>query len=76
MLGFVEYIPNAAATYAYLAIFALFLVLQTGLGIRYRTWYFWLGLFCGLVLEVIGYAGRIIIRTSPCKLSNFLTYVR
>ena len=29
---------------------------------------------CGLILEVIGYAGRIMIRTNPFNLSIFLTY--
>lgn len=73
--GFVEYAPNAAATYAYIAIFALFLICQIRLGLKYKAWFFTLGLICGLILEIIGYVGRIRLRSSPCELSNFLLFV-
>lgn len=72
--AYVQYPPNLGGSVAYLIIFALFLVAQFGIGIFYRTWGFWIGMVCGLVLEVIGYAGRILIRSNPFNLSIFLTY--
>lgn len=73
--AFVEYVPNVAATYAYLVIFAVFLIIQLGLGLRYKTWFFCGGLACGLLLEIIGYVGRILLRSNPCSSSVFLMYV-
>jgi len=70
--GFVEYSPNLGATYAYLIIFCIFLLLQLGLGIRHKTWFFCGALICGLILEIVGYAGRLLLRTQPCELGTFL----
>ena len=70
--GYVEYAPVLGGNAAYLAIFAIFLCLQTGIGLFYRTWGFWIGMVCGLILEIIGYAGRIMLRTSPFDLNTFL----
>lgn len=70
--GYVEYPPELAGNVAYLAIFAIFLCLQTGIGLYYRTWGFWTGMVCGLILEILGYAGRIMIRNNPFDLNIFL----
>ena len=70
--GYVEYAPVLGGNAAYLAIFAIFLGFQTGIGLFYRTWGFWIGMVCGLILEIIGYAGRIMLRTSPFNLNTFL----
>ena len=72
--GYVQYAPNLGASVGYLAIFAAFLFAQFGLGIFYRTWGFWIGVVCGLILEIIGYAGRIMIRSNPFSLNIFLLY--
>ncbi|KAL6720042.1 phospholipid-translocating ATPase rsb1 [Lecanora helva] len=72
--GYVEYPPVLGGNAAYLAIFAILLCFQTGIGLFYRTWGFWIGMVCGLILEIIGYAGRIMLRTSPFDLNTFLLY--
>lgn len=70
--GFVEYPPQFAGSVAYLTIFAIFLVLQALIGLYYRTWGFLAGMVCGLILEVLGYAARIMIRSNPFSLNIFL----
>lgn len=72
--AYVQYPPDLGASAAYLGIFAAFLFIQFGLGTLYRTWGFWIGMVCGLILEVIGYAGRIMIRSNPFNLNIFLLY--
>jgi hypothetical protein len=43
----------------YAVAYALLVPPQIYLGVKYRTWGFLFAMFCGLVLEVIGYAARI-----------------
>jgi len=73
--SFLNYDPTLAGNVTYLAIFAALLIAQIGLGVFYKTWGFLLGMFAGLVLEVIGYAGRLILRKNPFLIGNFLLYV-
>ena len=56
----------------YLAIFALILAILFSLGIRYRTWGFLSGLLGGLLLELIGYAGRVQLHYNDWPVSPFL----
>lgn len=48
-----SYVPNLAGNALFLAIFAVLLVPQLGLGIRYRTWGFMTALCMGLVRKNI-----------------------
>ncbi|CAG8217508.1 unnamed protein product [Penicillium nalgiovense] len=45
------------------------------LGIRYRTWSYLAGLFGGLVLEIIGYAGRLQMQYNPFRFDPYLEYI-
>jgi len=56
----------------YAAIFGILLVAQLGLGIKYRTWGFMVGMACGLILEVVGYVGRIMIHNDPFDFNAFI----
>ncbi|EQB46069.1 Sphingoid long-chain base transporter RSB1 [Colletotrichum gloeosporioides] len=68
----VEYLPTLAGNALYAAIFGLLLVAQIALGIRYKTWGFMVGMVCGLILEVVGYAGRIMLHDNPFDFNNFI----
>lgn len=68
----ITYFPSLAGNVLYLAIFAMILVSQLFLGIRYRTWGFLTGMTCGLLCEVLGYAGRVWYRTQPFGQPAFL----
>lgn len=67
------YIPSKAGNAVYLAIFAILFLAHTGLGWRYRTWGFMIGLVCGLLLEVIGYAGRVMLHDNVFSFGSFVT---
>ncbi|KAK4865527.1 hypothetical protein LT330_009315 [Penicillium expansum] len=71
----VEYVPSLAGNAFYLALFAVLLVAQLVLGIRYRTWGYLGGLFGGIVLEIIGYAGRVQMHYNPFLFNPFLEYL-
>ncbi|KAJ5779812.1 hypothetical protein N7457_007532 [Penicillium paradoxum] len=73
--AYVYYVPSLAGNAFYAAIFALMLAAQLVLGIRYRTWGYLAGLFGGLVLEIIGYAGRIQMHFNPFRFDPFLEYL-
>ncbi|KAH8660450.1 putative RTA1 domain protein [Xylariales sp. PMI_506] len=67
-----RYIPSLAGNVIYAALLGLLVVAQTGLAIRYKTWGFFVGIFGGLALEIIGYAARIEIHYNPFPFDPFL----
>ena len=70
--AYIQYQPSYGANGFFLALFIILLVAQVFLGIRYRTWGFLVGMFAGLVLECIGYGGRIKLHQNPFIEQNFL----
>ena len=74
-LANILYLPSIPGNAIYLAIFALLLPIQVFFSFRYRTYGFLVGTFCGLVLEILGYAGRIIMHHNPFQTSQFLMYI-
>ncbi|KAH7142617.1 RTA1 like protein-domain-containing protein [Dactylonectria estremocensis] len=70
-----EYLPTLAGNAVYAAAFGLLLLAQLGLGIKYKTWGFMVGMICGLILEVVGYAGRIMLHGNPFDFNNFIIYL-
>lgn len=73
--GLIHYQPSISGNVAYLSIFGILLVLQTFLGIYYRTWGFLVAFFCGTFLEVLGYVGRIWMHSNPFIMNPFLLYL-
>lgn len=70
--AYVYYVPSLPGNAFYLALFAVLLVAQLGVGIRYRTWGYLAGLVGGLVLEIIGYAGRLQMHYNPFRFNPYL----
>jgi hypothetical protein len=68
----VEYLPTLAGNAVYAAAFGLLLIMQLMLGIKYKTWGFTVGMICGLILEVVGYAGRVMLHANPFDFNNFI----
>ena len=73
--GQLFYIPNLAGNILYLVIFSLALVLQCGLGYYYRTWGFLVAMAAGMVLEIIGYVGRIMLHNNVFDNNDFIIYL-
>jgi uncharacterized membrane protein len=61
------YKPTLVATALFAAIFAINLAITLGLMIRSRLWSFQAWLSVGLIFEVIGYAGRLMMHQDPWK---------
>lgn len=68
----VEYLPTLAGNAIYAAAFGLLLIAQLGLGMKYKTWGFMIGMVCGLLLEIVGYAGRIMLHNNVFDFNNFI----
>lgn len=68
----VEYLPSLAGNGIYATAFGLLLIAQLWQGIKYKTWGFMVGMVCGLFLEVVGYAGRIMLHNNPFNFNSFI----
>ncbi|KAJ5927976.1 RTA1 domain protein [Penicillium verhagenii] len=70
-----EYLPNLPANAFFVALFGLIIGIQVLFMIKYRTWGYSIPMFFGLVLEILGYAGRIMLHTNPFDFDSFLMYL-
>lgn len=68
----VEYLPTIVGNVIYVVTFILLLLAQFGLGIKYNTRGFIIGMICGLILEVVGHAGRIMLHDNLFDFNNFI----
>ncbi|OJD32674.1 rta1 domain protein [Diplodia corticola] len=71
-LAHFTYVPTFAGNLTYLAILGVLLILQIGLSIRFKTWSFLVGMLGGVVLEIVGYVGRLQMHYNPFKFNPFL----
>lgn len=74
-LSFPGYVPTKAGNAFYAIWFLLMLVIQLVLSIRYRTWSYLFGQFCGLVLEIISYVNRVKLADDPFNHDYYLMYI-
>ena len=70
-----DYVPTLAGNTLYATIFGILLLVQLVFGIRYKTWGYLVGMIGGLLLEVLGYIGRIQMHSNPFTQGPFLLYV-
>lgn len=70
--AYIEYQPNLAGNIFFIAVFAMLLVCQIGTGIVFRAWTFMVPMVAGLILEVIGYLGRVLLHNNPFDFNSFL----
>ncbi|OCL07362.1 RTA1-domain-containing protein [Glonium stellatum] len=69
------YDPTLTGNALFLGIFSLCLALQLIAGIYYRTWGYLVGMFCGLILEMVGYVGRVQMHFNPFLSNPFMMYL-
>ncbi|KAI9876974.1 MAG: hypothetical protein M1830_005130 [Pleopsidium flavum] len=70
-----RYLPSLFGNALFLAIFAVLVVPQVALGIKYKTWGFMVAMLGGLILEVIGYTARVQMHSNPFSQDPFLMYI-
>ncbi|KAB8069458.1 RTA1 like protein-domain-containing protein [Aspergillus leporis] len=71
----VRYLPSVSGNALYMALFVPMFVVQIICGVRYRTWSYLVGMSGGLLLEIIGYGGRLLLHSNPFNFSAFLQYL-
>ncbi len=69
------YIPTLPGNAIFAAIFGILIIGQLFLGIKHKTWGYMIAMLMGLLLEVIGYIGRILLHNEPFNDDNFLMYL-
>jgi hypothetical protein len=70
--GQVHYVPTLAGNALYLAIFAVYLFIHIAQGTVYKTWSYMICMICSIVLEAVGYGGRIGMHLNPWDQNPFL----
>ncbi|OBT58494.1 hypothetical protein VE04_01206 [Pseudogymnoascus sp. 24MN13] len=70
-----EYIPNLAGNIIFLAILGVLIVPQIFFGVKYKTWGYMAGMLGGLLLEIVGYVGRVQMHYNPFTFNPFLEYL-
>ncbi len=68
------YRPSLAGNVLFAAIFGVFLAAHIFLGLRYKTRGFMIAMVCGLILEIVGYVGRILMRSHMFDFNYFIMY--
>jgi len=74
-LAHVDYLPSLPGNTLFAALFAICFFTQFILGIKYRTWGFLAATTLGMLTEIIGYIGRIMMHNNPFSKNNFLMYL-
>ncbi|KAE8421221.1 RTA1 like protein-domain-containing protein [Aspergillus pseudocaelatus] len=74
-LAYINYQPNIPANVLFLVIFGLLLAAQIALGTWFRTWTYMGAMTAGLILEILGYVGRLMMHSNPFDFNAFLLYL-
>ncbi|KAL9563816.1 hypothetical protein ACKAV7_012058 [Fusarium commune] len=70
-----RYQPNISANSIFIGIFGISMALHLFQGIQMQTWGFMASMTVGCILEIVGYAGRIIIHNNPFDFDGFLIQI-
>lgn len=63
--SYLGYQPDLVPNAVFFGIHVVCAIVQLILGIRYKTWTYMIALFCGCVLELLGYLGRMKMHADP-----------
>jgi len=69
------YQPTFLGNLVYAIVFAVCLIAHFVSVARHRTWGFTAAFVCGLILEICGYTGRMLMHYNPFKETNFMLYL-
>jgi hypothetical protein len=73
--AYLHYIPSLAGNGFMLSFFGILIFPPIYLGVKHYTYLFSSCIIIGLVSEVVGYAGRILLHSDPFSKKYFLTYL-
>jgi cell shape-determining protein MreD len=66
------YIPSFGCNLFFTIYFAVAMAPQIWLACTHRTWSFAIAICMGLIIEVVGYAGRLMLHEDPFDGNGFL----
>lgn len=69
------YRPALGANITFMAIFIIYMGVQTYQGLRWRTWWFTGAMIIGCVCEILGYGGRVILWQDPFSFTGFMLQI-
>ncbi|PNY23444.1 uncharacterized protein TCAP_06613 [Tolypocladium capitatum] len=70
-----QYRPSLAANIIFLALFATAMAVHVFLGIRWKSWWFMSFIIVGCIVEMVGYAGRVILYQNPFSFGGFMIQI-
>jgi hypothetical protein len=68
----IKYRPNIAGNVIYMVCFMILLGGQAWFGARSKTWKYMATVCVGILGEIIGYIGRVMLNLNPFIMNNFL----
>ncbi|KAK3297749.1 RTA1 like protein-domain-containing protein [Chaetomium fimeti] len=74
-LGVMSYFPSLAGNALFAAVFGLCLLPQIYFGIRHKTWGYLIAMSGGLILELLGYIARVLMRDNMFTDVFFIMYL-
>ncbi|KAL9019144.1 MAG: hypothetical protein Q9185_003575 [Variospora sp. 1 TL-2023] len=74
-LSVYQYQPTLPGNICFLIFFAIAMIIHVVIGLKWRTWFFVICMFCGSVTEIIGYGGRIMLHYNPFSFTGFLIQI-
>ncbi|KAL7787448.1 RTA1 domain-containing protein [Trichoderma ceciliae] len=70
-----KYRPSIPANVVFMALFGLSILVHLILGIRWRQWNFMTLMILGCVVEIGGYAGRLVLYNNPFSFGGFMDQI-
>ncbi|KAI5458617.1 RTA1 like protein-domain-containing protein [Mariannaea sp. PMI_226] len=70
-----QYRPSLAANSIFIALFSVAMFVHIFLGIRWKSWFYMIMMICGCLMEIMGYAGRIILYNNPWSFGGFMIQI-
>ena len=69
------YRPSIPASVTLIALYALCMVVQSIMGVRYKQWGYMTAMLLGCADEILGYVGRILMYQNPFKQPGFIMQI-
>ncbi|RMZ85726.1 hypothetical protein DV737_g430, partial [Chaetothyriales sp. CBS 132003] len=69
------YRPSLPFSSLLIALYALCMAIQVGLGVYYKTWSFMAAVLVGCIVEILGYAARILMYNNPWGDAGFIMQI-
>lgn len=70
-----KYRPSVPANAIFVALFGISILVHVILGIRWRQWTFMALMIVGCLVEIGGYAGRLILYNNPFSFGGFMDQI-